>query len=85
MWTLDGHQRYLNMDCRDVCKIVFASAKDVMQRIFKVRHSLVINYTFCITKQRFAYNQRTLHVQDQYVHLLSKAKLKLLILKWVNI
>ena len=50
-----------------------------MQRIFKVRHLLVINYTFCITKQRFAYNQKTLHVQDQYVHLLSKAKLKLLI------
>ena len=61
---------YINvcMDCRDVCKILFASAKDGMQRIFKVRHLLVINCTFCITKQRVAFNQMKLHVRGLYVH-----------------
>ena len=43
MWTLDVHQRFLDMDCRD--------AKDIMQRIFKVRHLLVTNCTFCITNR----------------------------------
>ena len=32
MCILDVHQRNLNLDCRDVCKIVFASAKNVYEK-----------------------------------------------------